>query len=161
MRWEKWCVCSLLVQAIGWGQRGEQAHETAWLLFWTCWWACCASEAMHQTRHGHLGVDCDISCLLWGKDPGSRGLISAQAPYRFITLAVSLNILPYMSHILKHLLDMGLGCCHNILNQIREVMLTSVTRQRLACLGCYLSSSLECERVKKLPETLLLLRQEN
>lgn len=121
----------------------------------------CHATVMHQTRHGHLGVDCDISCFLWGKDPGSHGLISAQATFHFITLAVGLNILPYMSHILKYLLDMGLGCCHNILNQIREVMLTSVTRQRLACSGCYFSSSLECERVKKLPETLLLLRQEN
>lgn len=68
--------------------------------------------------------------------------------HHFITLARGLNILPYTSHILKYLLDMGLGCCHNILNQIREVLLTSVTRQRLACSGCYFSSSLKYERVK-------------
>lgn len=63
---------------------------------------------MHQTRHGHFGVDCDISCLLQGEDPGSQGLISAQAPYHFITLALGLDILPDMSRILKHLLGHGL-----------------------------------------------------
>lgn len=148
MRWEKQYLCSLSVQPIVWGQRGEQGREAAPApLEMLVGVLCPASDGSHQT--GAPGVQGHIVC--------QPGILLLSAPRT--ALAISLNILPCTSRILKYLLDVGLGCCHNTSNQIRELMWTGMARHR--SLWSYSSSSLAWERVKKLPETLLLLRQEN
>lgn len=93
--------------------------------------------------------------LLPGRNPALLCRSTTLRP----ALAISLNIFACTYCIFKSLLDMGLGCCQSTLSHNRELMLTGMTR--LKSIWSYFSPSLRLERVKKLPETLLLLRQEN
>lgn len=135
--YKMWCICSPSVQAVGWGQRAGPRDSLADVLATLVGLLFPLNNASGKALVSWGGLQHLWPPARWGF--GSPGLISTQAPHRFVRLAVGLNILPYMSHILKYSLDMGLGCCHNILNQIRVVMLTSVTRQRLACSAHFLS----------------------
>lgn len=82
----------------------------------------------------------------WHRVPAVPGRDPAPL-YPHTALAISHTILPSTSRVFKSLLDVGLGCCHNISNQIRELMWAGMTRHR--SLWSYFSSSSEWERVKK------------